>query len=159
MLRAFGLGAILFGFWLALSGHYTVLITSLGVVSTVLVVYIAHRMDVIDDEGVPLHLVFRVLTYLPWLMKEILVANIAVAKVILSPSLPIRPVIVHYTCHQKTDAGRVIFANSVTLTPGTITTNIQGSDLEIHALTMEDVLQSHEQDEMDAKVAWVEGPL
>ncbi|MDG2283034.1 MAG: Na+/H+ antiporter subunit E, partial [Longimicrobiales bacterium] len=91
MLRAFGLGATLFAFWLALSGHYTPMLLGFGVGSCVLVVYLSHRMDLIDEEGVPLQSALRMMMYLPWLLKEVLVANIEVARVILSPTLKISP--------------------------------------------------------------------
>jgi multicomponent Na+:H+ antiporter subunit E len=155
LLRAFGLGAILFGFWLLLSGHYTPLLLSLGVGSSALVVYLSIRMDVVDREGVPLHLSGRVWLYLPWLMKEIFVANVAVAKIILDPRLPISPRIVTFRGSQQTDLGRAIYANSITLTPGTITTGVEGQDFEIHALTAAD-LETNEEDEMDRRCSWVE---
>jgi multicomponent Na+:H+ antiporter subunit E len=155
LLRAFGLGAILFGFWLLLSGHYTPLLLSLGVGSSALVVYLSIRMDVVDREGVPLHLSGRVWLYLPWLMKEIFVANVAVAKIILDPRLPISPRIVTFRGSQRTDLGRAIYANSITLTPGTITTGVEGQDFEIHALTAAD-LETNEEDEMDRRCSWVE---
>ncbi|MFQ5536702.1 MAG: Na+/H+ antiporter subunit E [Gemmatimonadota bacterium] len=155
MLRAFGLGAILFSFWISISGHYTPLLLSLGVGSAALVVYLAHRMDVVDSEGLPLHLGGRFWAYLPWLMKEIFIANLHVAKIILTPSLPISPIIVHYRSSQKTDLGRAIYANSITLTPGTITTGVRGSELEVHSLTWIDV-DGREEDEMDRRVTWVE---
>lgn len=155
MLRAFGLGALLFGFWLLLSGHYTPMLLGFGVGSTILVVYLALRMDVVDHEGLPLQLGGRFWRYAPWLMKEILVANLHVAKIILSPSLPISPIMVHYRSSQKTDLGRALYANSITLTPGTITTGIQGDDLEVHSLTWVDV-DGREEDEMDRRVTWVE---
>lgn len=155
MLRAFGLGAILFAFWISLSGHYTPLITSLGVLSCALTVYLALRMDVVDHEGLPLQLGGRFWAYLPWLMKEIFVANLHVAKIILTPSLPISPIIVRYRGSQKTDLGRAIYGNSITLTPGTITTGIEGNDFEVHSLTWVDV-DGSEEDEMDRRVTWVE---
>ncbi len=153
--RALGLGGILFGVWLLLSGHYTPLLLGLGVASSVLVVLIALRMDVVDHEGVPLYLGRRVLAYIPWLLLEILRANINVARIILSPSLPVSPIIVHFQASQKTDLGRAIYANSITLTPGTITTGVDGSELEIHALTWADV-DGREEDEMDRRVTWLE---
>ena len=88
-------------------------------------------------------------------MKEILVANINVAKVILSPKLPISPIMVVFGSTQKTDLGRVLYANSITLTPGTITTGVEGDQLEIHALTRKDV-DGREEDEMDQRVSIVE---
>lgn len=155
MLRAFGLGTILVVFWLLLSGHYTLMLISFGVGSSALVVYLALRMDVVDHEGVPLQLGGRFWLYLPWLMKEIFVANVAVAKVILHPKLPISPFTVIFHGSQKTDIGRFIYANSITLTPGTITTGVEGQDFEIHALTYADV-DGREEDEMDRRVTWVE---
>ena len=158
MLRAFGLGAILFGFWLLLSGHYTfdhALLFVFGVASCALVVYLSLRMDVVDHEGVPLHLGGRFWVYLPWLLKEIFVANLKVARIILDPKLPISPIMVHYRASQETDLGRAIYANSITLTPGTITTGMDGQDFEIHALTYADV-DGSEENEMNRRVVWVE---
>ena len=155
MLRAFGLGAILFGFWLLRSGHYTPLLLSFGVGSSVLVVYLSMRMDVVDHEGVPLHLGGRLWMYVPWLLKEILVANVAVAKIILSPNMKISPRMVVFHGTQETDLGRVLYANSITLTPGTITTGVEGQEFQIHALTAAD-LETNEEDEMDRRCSWVE---
>ena len=156
MARIVGLWLVLFAVWLLLSGHYTPLLIGFGVGSCALTVYIAMRMDVADHEGVPIDWVGRFLLYLPWLLKEILVANISVAKVILSPSLPISPIMVVFRSTQKTDLGRVLYANSITLTPGTITTGVEGDQLEIHALTWQDV-DGREEDEMDRRVSVVEG--
>lgn len=155
MLRAFGLGAILFAFWIALSGHYTPLLLALGVGSCALVVYLSLRMDVVDHEGLPLQLGGRFWWYLPWLLKEIFVANLHVARIILTPSLPISPIMVRYRSHQQTDLGRALYGNSITLTPGTITTGIQGDEFQIHSLSWIDV-SGREEDEMDRRVTWVE---
>jgi len=155
VLRAFGLGAILFGFWLALSGHYTPLLLGFGVGSCVLVVYLSDRMQVVDREGVPLHVTGRFLLYLPWLMKEIFMANLEVAKVILDPKLPISPRMVVFHGSQQTDLGRVIYANSITLTPGTITTGVEGQDFQIHALRAAD-LETGEEQAMDERCTRVE---
>lgn len=155
MLRAFGLGVLLFAFWLVLSGHFEPLLIGFGIGSTALVVYIAMRMDVVDEEGLPLNMGGRFWVYMPWLMKEILVANLHVAKIILTPSLPITPIVVRYRSSQETDLGKVIYANSITLTPGTITIGIYGQELEIHSLTWVDV-DGREEDEMDQRVTWVE---
>ena len=154
--RLVGLWVMLFAVWLALSGHYTPLLLGFGVGSCTLTVYIAWRMDVTDHEGVPIYMAGRFLLYLPWLLKEILVANLNVAKVILSPKLPISPIMVVFHSTQKTDLGRVLYANSITLTPGTITTGVEGDQLEIHALTWRDV-DGREEDEMDRRVSVVEG--
>lgn len=155
MLRALGLGAVLFGFWLLLSGHYTPLLLGLGVASCVLVVYIAMRMEVVDHESFPMHMGARVVLYLPWLLMEIAKSNVRVARIVLDPALPIDPGIGRLRLRQRTALGKVIFANSVTLTPGTITTGVQGDEIEIHALTRAD-LDGGEEGEMSRRVSWVE---
>jgi multicomponent Na+:H+ antiporter subunit E len=155
LLRAIGLGAILFVFWLVLSGHFEPRLIGFGAGSAAFVAYLAKRMDVVDHEGVPLHLGGRFWLYFPWLMKEIFVANLHVARIILTPGLPIDPLLVHYRASQKTDLGRAIYANSITLTPGTISTGVIGDDIEVHSLTWVDV-DGREEDEMDRRVRWVE---
>jgi len=149
------LGAALFGFWLALSGHYNTLLLSFGVASTALVVWLSIRMDLVDEEGVPVQIWARTLLYLPFLLKEIFVANVVVAKIILDPKLPISPRMVVFHGSQTTDLGRALYANSITLTPGTITTGVEGQDYEIHALSAAD-LETDEESKMDAKCTWVE---
>ena len=156
MARIVGLWVSLFATWLLLSGHYTPLLIGFGIGSCTLTVYIAVRMDVADHEGVPIDWLGRFLLYFPWLLKEILVANITVAKVILSPRLPISPIMVVYRSTQKTDLGRALYANSITLTPGTISTGVEGDRVEVHALTWKD-LSGWEEDEMGRRVSNVEG--
>ncbi|MCA1790244.1 MAG: Na+/H+ antiporter subunit E [Thioalkalivibrio sp.] len=156
MLRSLGLGAILYGFWLLLSGHYTPLLLTLGAISCALVVYIARRMDVVDEEGLPLHIGARFLVYLPWILKEALLANIALARIVLDPKLPIDPQLGRYPLPLKTDLGRVIYGNSVTLTPGTVTTAIEGDTIEVHVLTGKD-FGTDADDPMIRRVTWVEG--
>ena len=155
MLRAIGLGVVLFGFWLLLSGHYTPLLTTLGVASCVLVVYICVRMDVVDHEAVAIHGNRRFALYVPWLMKEIFLANVAVAKIILSPGLPISPNMIRLHGTQRTDLGKALYANSITLTPGTITTGVEGSDFQVHALTAADI-DPEDFAEMDRRCTWVD---
>lgn len=156
MLRAIGLGVGLFAFWLALSGQPgNPLLVGFGVFSVGLVIYLSHRMHLVDAEGVPLHITLRMLGYVPWLMKEIFVSNFEVAKVILDPKLPISPRIVHFHGNQETDLGRALYANSITLTPGTITTGVTGQEFEIHALRAAD-LETGEEAAMDGRCCRVE---
>ena len=154
--RTVGLWAILFGLWLLLSGHYTPLFYFFGVLTCTVAVYVAHRMDILDEESVPFHVAVRAVTYLPWLTWEIFKSNVDVARTILSPSLPIRPSMVHFKGTQQSDLGRFIYANSITLTPGTVTTGIVGDDFEVHALTSHSV-DGSEQNTMNVRVTALEG--
>ncbi|MEZ4586775.1 MAG: Na+/H+ antiporter subunit E [Gemmatimonadales bacterium] len=146
---------ILFAFWLVLSGHYTPLLLTLGLLSSAAVAVVARRMRVIDREGLPIQLAWRLLRYVPWLLKEILVASVRVARIILTPRLPISPVVAIYHSSQRTDLGRALYGNSITLTPGTITMGIRGDQLEVHSLTWVHVHEG-EEDAMDRRVTWVE---
>ena len=151
------LGLGLFGLWLLLSGHYDdPLLLTLGVISSIAVVFIAQRMDVIDHESVPLRLRFGFIGYLAWLAKEIALANIAVAKIIISPSLPLSPLLFRVKTSQKTDVGRVTHANSITLTPGTVSVEVEDGDIIVHAIAG-NLASDMAKGGMDRRVTAVEG--
>ena len=137
ILHFFSLGLVLFSIWLLLSGHYNVFVISLGIFSVIVVVYIIARMDLIDHEGHPIHLTWGAITYLPWLIKEIIKANIDVVRRILSPSLNITPTLFRVKVSQTSDLGQVIYANSITLTPGTISVDVANGEILVHALSFE----------------------
>ena len=94
-------------------------------------------MGVIDAEGQPLRLIPGLLRYAPWLAKEIVRACIDVALRIARPNLPINPTTIRVPANQQTIPGRVSFANSITLTPGTISLDVLENEIEVHALTAE----------------------
>lgn len=126
----------LFGLWLLLSGFYdNSLLLGFGVISCVVCVYIAARMEVVDHESVPLQLKLGIVGYLFWLTAEIGKANWAITKVILSPRMKLQQRMINVPASQKTDVGRVTFANSITLTPGTITVETEKNGFLVHALT------------------------
>ncbi|MQA89031.1 MAG: cation transporter [Gemmatimonas sp.] len=153
------LAVAIYAMWLVLSGHYTGLLLALGVVSTVGVVLVTIRMDLLDHEGVPLlHLTARVWTYIPWLIVEVVKSNLAATRVILDPKLPISPTIVRFRGKPHTDLGRFIFANSITLTPGTITVAVTGADFHVHALFWE-AIDGIEEGEMNRRVRALEKGL
>ena len=154
--HAVSLAIALFVTWLLLSGHYTPLILSLGVLSCIVIVLIAARMDVIDHEAQPVHLTFKIVGYWAWLLKEIWLAAIDVTKRILSPSLPISPTIVQLKTTQDSELGKVIYANSITLTPGTFTIRVFGDEILVHALS-KDAADALAEGEMDRRVTELEG--
>ena len=112
-------------------------------------------MDVADHEGMPLHLGWRAILYLPWLGLEIVKANIDVAKRVVQPKPDISPELFETPASQQSDLGQVIYANSITLTPGTITTGVSGNEFEIHALRAAD-LETDEEQAMDVRCSKVE---
>ena len=139
-----------------MSGIFEPLILILGVLSCALVVAIAVRMDVIDHEAVPVHLTFKVLMYWPWLLWEIVKANIDVTKRVLGFA-DISPTMVRIKATQKTDLGIVIFANSITLTPGTISIDVDEEGyILVHALSR-DGTEGLGGGDMDRRVTELEG--
>ena len=88
-----------------------------------------------------------------WLIKEIIVSNITTAKIILTSSE--NPEIFVVKCTQITPEGKTTYANSITLTPGTVTTNMKDNTLEVHALTS-DFGDDVRSGDMDKKVTWLE---
>jgi len=144
---------ILFGFWLLMSGYYTPLILSLGVISCLLCVYLTIKGRFLDNETLPIYFFPRLIQYTLWLIKEILKSNIQTAKVIIMKSE--EPELFSVKATQKTNEGKVTYANSITLTPGTVTTQIKNDIFEVHALTKDfgdDVRSS----DMDKMVTWLE---
>jgi len=80
MRHTINLSLSLAAFWLLNSGHNTPLMLSLGALSIALVLYIAHRMDVVDHESQPIHLTLKLPGFYAWLIKEIILANFLVVK-------------------------------------------------------------------------------
>ena len=153
-MKSFVLFFILFSLWLLMSGHYNVLIVSLGIISCAFCVYVAKRGKLIDDEGLPIFFMPRLLNYLIWLFKEILKSNLSTAKVIINGK--VEPETFTVKTSQVTDVAKVTYANSITLTPGTVTTKIQKGVIEVHALNS-DFGNDVRTNEMDKKVTWLEG--
>jgi multicomponent Na+:H+ antiporter subunit E len=133
-MRYLSLAGLLFAFWLALSGHYTPVLIAAGAVCAVACLFAAVRMRAADAEGHPIELFRGAVTYFPWLVLEIAKSGWAVTKVILHPRLPISPTMTVVRASQKSNAGVATYANSITLTPGTITVGVSGKELTIHAL-------------------------
>ncbi len=145
---------ILLSLWLLMSGHYSILIISLGIISCAFCVYVTKRGKLIDDEGLPIFFMPRILNYLIWLFKEILKSNLSTAKVIIKGN--VEPETFTVKASQVTDVARVTYANSITLTPGTVTTKMQKDVFEVHALNS-DFGNDVRTNEMDKKVTWLEG--
>lgn len=155
-MRVVSLIVVLAVVWLLLSGHYNSLLLGLGALSCLFVAWIAHRMEVVDHEGHPVHVSWRAPLYWLWLGWQIVLANLDVARRILDPRMPISPTVFTVNPTQKSDLGRVTFANSITLTPGTVSLRVRESEIEVHALTRE-TAEELAQGEMDRQVTRFEG--
>jgi multicomponent Na+:H+ antiporter subunit E len=137
-MKSFSFAVLLFLFWIFLSGHLEPLLLGLGIASVALTVFLSRRMNVIDHESYPLHLSLKFPGFFIYLFREIVKANIDVVKRILSRrATSISPQMIEVPQSQKSDLGAVIYANSITLTPGTVTIRLSKDNLTVHALSRE----------------------
>ncbi len=136
MLRAVVLAMALAGLWLLLSGYFdNPLLLGFGAASVALCVYLAQRARVLDFEGVPTGLMPRVFGYWFWLFVEIGKANFIVAREALAIEPRLSPKLMKVVSPTRTNAGLATFANSITLTPGTVTVDLEPGYMVVHALT------------------------
>ncbi|TNF98631.1 MAG: DNA topoisomerase IV [Gammaproteobacteria bacterium] len=122
--------------WVLLSSHFEPLMLGLGMASVLLTLFIAIRMDVIDHESHPFHLTFHLVKYWILLFWEIIKSNFDVVLRVLGVR-PISPTVITLPVPHKTDLGRVIYANSITLTPGTVSIDVKQDCIVVHALSEE----------------------
>ena len=159
MKYSFTLLIALIASWLLWSGHFdNYFILLLGGLSVLLCLWICIRMRIVDEEGAPLELsLFRLIfSYVPYLIKEIVVSNIEVTKIILAPKLELQRNMIEIGAHQKTEIGRVVMANSITLTPGTVSVSMEKDRILVHCLSFEGAEDDLSGD-MDRRVCSLEG--
>jgi multicomponent Na+:H+ antiporter subunit E len=135
MKRSLSFAAFLAALWWLLSGQTAPLLLAFGAASVLLTFWLARRMEIVDDESHPVHLSAGLARYWLRLIREIVASNVDVVRAILAPRLAIEPHFLTVRTRQTTDLGKVILANSLTLTPGTVTVDVQGDELLVHALT------------------------
>lgn len=156
MKRALVLFVVLAIIWLLWSGMFEPLILTFGALSCAAVAALCARMRITDPEGTPFHLLGRVAVYIPWFLKEIVTSNLDVTRRVLARNVPVSPVLFETPASQQTDLGRVVFANSITLTPGTVACEIESDRILVHAIAKE-VAEGVLSGEMDRRCTWVEG--
>ncbi|MEM1164026.1 MAG: Na+/H+ antiporter subunit E [Pseudomonadota bacterium] len=151
--------ATLFGYWLLLSGEWghAWLIWAGGILSLAVVGFSLFK-GLTDEEGFPVENLPRGLVYWPWLGWQIVLSALTVTRIVLDPKLPISPSMVKVPADQDTAVGIATYANSITLTPGTISVEVSesGKAIWVHAITRAGA-DGMEDDEMNLKVAWMEG--
>ena len=121
--------------WLLWSGIYKPLLLGLGVLSCLLTIYIKHRMNYFETDVFALRFGRRLLRYWLWLAKEVVKSSLDVARIVLSPSLPISPEVVRIKASCEHPVDQAILANSITLTPGTLALDVYKGEIAVHALT------------------------
>ena len=149
----------MFIFWILLSGEFTFILITSGVVASLIVAYLSHdifvgKADLKTETG----RVFKFIVYIPWLLWEIILANVEIAYLVLNPKPLVDPQIVRFKNDLKTDLGIVTLAHSITLTPGTVTVDANREEFVIHAIwqkSAEGIIGG----EMQRKVKKIEGEV
>ena len=154
-MKYFILACTLALFWMLLSGHTSILLLTLGLASVVLVTWLVSRMDRIDNGPIRMLLSLKYLSYLVWLIGQVVITNIDVARRIWNPSLPIKPASRKIKVSLKDPLIKTIYANSITLTPGTVTTEIGEDYFIVHALNAQS-LDELEEGDMERRLSYLE---
>lgn len=148
--------AIMFLFWLALSGQLTALLLLSGAAAALLVAALARPYDGENPVHAAPGFIMRFLAYLPWLFWQIVLANLDLVYRALHPGRPIDPRIIKIKNPCRTAAGLAVLANSITLTPGTVTLDADDSELTVHAVSAA-AAEALLGGEMQARVRRIEG--
>jgi len=150
------LALLLAVFWVINSGHFDGLLLSLGVVSILIVMYVSDRMTKASGGyQPPIILSPRLPFYVLWLIKEIVKSNIEVIRCIWQRTPAIEPRVIKVKATQESDLYKVLYANSITMTPGTVTMEIEGDEFTVHALTQSS-REGLESGDMDRRVRSLE---
>lgn len=129
---------VMFAMWVIFSGKFDLFHLGLGVVSSLLVAYFTSDQLITNTSlGHVPALWARFFMYFPWLLWQIVLANIHLLKLVFSKDLneKINPQLIQFKSHLKNELALVTFANSITLTPGTITVSLSTyGDYTVHAI-------------------------
>lgn len=148
---------IMFVFWMLLSGETGLVLLLSGIIASLFVAYMSHDL-LIGKADIRLGFVriLRFIKYLPWLLWQVMLSNIDIAYRTLHPKMPISPNIVSLKNEFKTEMGMVILANSITLTPGTVTIEVNEREFIVHAIA-QDVADGLISGKMQERVKKIEG--
>lgn len=134
--------AVLLAFWFALSGRADPLFVVTGIVTVVVVTAVTSPITAVclrpDARRVSVRrgvaAIVRALVFGVWMASRILVASTQLARIVLSRQMPIDPCSVRFRTQLRSPLARTTLANSISLVPGTLTVDIEGDEILVHAL-------------------------
>ncbi|MXY60395.1 MAG: protein MnhE [Chloroflexi bacterium] len=135
----------LFAVWFAFSGHTEIEFLIMGAVAAVIGTALTHWLFAGDQEARFRHkpyppswfvpAMFRSILYAPWLLWQIALSNLHVAYLVLHPRLPVEPTLVEFETSLRSETAQVLLAQSITLTPGTVTVDVSNGMFMVHCLS------------------------
>ncbi len=126
------------GFWAGLSGETTPWLVLAGVATCAACTWLALRLGANEEAWSPLDMARAVVVYLPWLLWQTALSNLRLVPIVWAPRPAIQPRLARVPDHLRTSFGRALYANSITLTPGTVTVSLDRGSVLVHALTADD---------------------
>lgn len=126
--------ALLSLFWMLLSGYIQPLLLSFGAVSVVIVLIVLKRMDDVDKEPINISSGLRMFRYLTWLVGQIIISSVEVTKLVWGPTNKLSPTLAKISAKNSPKKAHVLYANSITLTPGTLSVDLENDEITVHAL-------------------------
>jgi multicomponent Na+:H+ antiporter subunit E len=128
---------VMAGFWILMSGMFDGFHLTLGLLCCLLVTFLSSELLFGADFRLRFSQVVGMIVYLPWLFWQILLSNLQVAYIVLHPRMEelIDPQLVRFRTRLKSPFARVTLAQSITLTPGTITVELEDDEFTVYALT------------------------
>ena len=121
-------------FWLLLSGYFAPLLLSFGAISIAIVVYLLNRMNLVDGQTPSIGQIVKAVRYVPWLFRQIFISSINVTKLIWGNPSKVSPALKKISVKNVPVASRAYYANSITLTPGTLSVDLVDDEITVHAL-------------------------
>lgn len=147
---------LLSGFWLLLSGYIQPLLLTFGVVSVAIVLIVLKRMDAVDQEPIYISYGHRIIRYLIWLFGQIIISAIHVTKLIWGSNDKLSPSLAKISADKVLPHNRVLYANSITLTPGTLSVDLEDGTITVHALQEASITELQE-GKMEQKITSIWG--
>ena len=146
---------ILLGFWLLLSGHYDVFHITLGMLCCALISYLSYDLMFANPRAGDMRVIVkRFFMYIPWLLYQIALSNFHVARLALGSRKLLYPEIIKFKAKLESDISMVALANSITLTPGTITVDVRDGVFYVHAVSKK-VAEDLMTGEMEDRIAHI----
>lgn len=143
-------------FWLLLSGYIQPLLLGFGAVSVIVVLFVLKRMDDVDQEKQEIGTGLRLIRYIPWLTWQIMRSSLQVTKLIWGPTDKVSPSLAKIKVDNVPPQRRALYANSITLTPGTLSVDLVGNEITVHALQKSSI-EELEQKVMEKKITQIWG--
>lgn len=136
--RAVGLFIALLLFWILLNGSLAFDVLAVGaVVAALIAIFFRGHLGWFSELRLNPRALATTVAYVIYYLKELVKSNVNVAAIVLSPALPVKPGIVKVRTRLKSAMGRMLLCNSITLTPGTLTVDMDGEWLYIHWVTVD----------------------